>query len=306
MDLRSRLRRARRQLPTAASSRTGRRPFFTAVHTLSSRLPNLVAVGKLRGRLHRQSVASAIPTTGMPVPRPAAVVTDEQRMRSVELAVGWEFDDQELLRDALTHRSYLNETAEHRPSNERLEFLGDSVLGLIVTDFLYGEFPDLNEGELTNIRSALVRTEALAGFARDINLGANIFVGRGEELNRGRFRPGGLACAFEALLGAVYLDKGYDSARDFALRSVQPALDDVFQLRLHKNGKSTLQEIIQSRRQLTPSYHVVREVGPDHDKSFTVEVRVGEDVLGRGIASNKRSAEQLAAQDALEALQVDA
>jgi len=227
-------------------------------------------------------------------------------MRAVELAVGWEFADQTLLRDALTHRSFLNEIPDDRPSNERLEFLGDSVLSLIVTDFLYDEFPDLNEGDLTNIRSALVRTEALAGFARDINLGANLFVGRGEELSRGRFRAGGLACAFEALLGAIYLDRGYDGARDFAMRFVQPALDDVFQLRLHKNGKSTLQEVVQARRQMTPSYHVVQEVGPDHDKSFTVEVRVGEVVLGRGIASNKRAAEQLAAQDALEGLNVEA
>lgn len=227
-------------------------------------------------------------------------------MRNVEASVGWSFNDQQLLRDALTHRSYLNETAEERPSNERLEFLGDSVLGLIVTDFLYEQFPLLSEGELTNIRSALVRTEALAGFAREISLGNNLFVGRGEELNRGRFRPSGLACAYEALLGAIYLDHGYDAAGEFALRFVQPALQDVFHLRLHKNGKSTLQEVVQSRQQATPSYHVVQEVGPDHDKSFTVEVRVSGNVLGRGIASSKRAAEQLAAQDALEALNVQA
>ncbi len=227
-------------------------------------------------------------------------------MRNVEATVGWQFHDQQLLRDALTHRSFLNETYEERPSNERLEFLGDSVLGLIVTHFLYEQFPRLSEGELTNIRSALVRTEALAGFAREINLGNNLFVGRGEELNRGRFRPSGLACAYEALLGAVYLDHGYDAARDFALRFVQPALEDVFHLRLHKNGKSTLQEVVQSRQQATPTYHVVQEAGPDHDKSFTVEVRVGGDVLGRGIATSKRAAEQLAAQDALEALNVEA
>ncbi|HEV3310992.1 MAG TPA: ribonuclease III [Chloroflexota bacterium] len=223
-------------------------------------------------------------------------------MRNVELAVGWEFQDQQLLREALTHRSFLNEIPEDRPSNERLEFLGDSVLGLIITDYLFERFPKLTEGELTNIRSALVRTEALAGFAREINLGSNLFVGRGEELSRGRFRPAGLACAFEALLGAVYLDRGYLGAREFALRFAVPALDDVFQLRLHKNGKSTLQEIIQARSQQTPSYHVVSQIGPDHEKSFTVEVRVGPDVLGRGIASSKRAAEQLAAQDALEAL----
>lgn len=226
-------------------------------------------------------------------------------MASVEEALGWPFGNRRLLREALTHRSFLNETAEDRPSNERLEFLGDSVLGIIVTDYLYQRFPKLTEGELTNIRSALVRTETLAGFAREINLGTNLFVGKGEEVSRGRHRPTGLACAFEALLGAIYLDRGYEAARVFALRFTVPALDDVFELRLHKNGKSTLQEIVQSSRQQTPSYHVIREAGPDHDKSFTVEVRVGSDILGKGIASNKRTAEQLAAQDALEALNIE-
>jgi len=304
MDLRSRLRFIRRDRAATAPRSPWRWPPLAALRRLSSRLPNLRAFAKTLGRTLAGSGAPQ--PASVPLPRPSPIITDEQRQRNVELVVGWEFDDPTLLRDALTHRSYLNETAEERPSNERLEFLGDSVLGLIVTDFLYDEFPELSEGDLTNIRSALVRTEALAGFARDINLGSNIFIGRGEELSRGRFRPGGLACAFEALLGAVYLDKGYGAAREFALRFVQPALDDVFQLRLHKNGKSTLQEIVQARRQMTPSYHVIQEVGPDHDKSFTVEVRVGEDALGRGIASNKRAAEQLAAQDALEALNVEA
>jgi ribonuclease III len=266
----------------------------------------LAKFGRLAKRFPLAFRRNRAALTPAPLPRPRSVVTDEQRMRNVEAAVGWEFLDQQLLRDALTHRSYLNETAEDRPSNERLEFLGDSVLGLIVTDYLYDQFPKLTEGELTNIRSALVRTEALAGFAREISLGNNVFVGRGEELNRGRFRPSGLACAYEALLGAVYLDHGYDAAREFALRFVEPALDDVFHLRLHKNGKSTLQEVVQSRQQVTPSYHVVQEAGPDHDKSFTVEVRVAGDILGRGIASSKRAAEQLAAQDALEALNVEA
>lgn len=305
MDLRSRLWFIRRK----PSGRDGRlsRPGPAVAHALgsfSSRLANLTHLPKAWTRVPRRG--SAVSTISPPLPRPSPVVTNEQRMRNVQVAVGWEFEDETLLRDALTHRSFLNEIADERPSNERLEFLGDSVLGLIVTDFLYEQFPGLSEGELTNIRSALVRTEALAGFARDINLGANLFVGRGEELSRGRFRPSGLACAFEALLGAIYLDKGYHPARHFALRFVQPALEDVLHLRLHRNGKSTLQEIIQAERQLTPSYHVVREIGPDHEKSFTVEVRVGEEILGRGIASNKRAAEQLAAQDALETMNVPA
>jgi len=236
-----------------------------------------------------------------PTPSWVAASEEEQAAR-LEATIGITFTDRDLLRDALTHRSFLNETAEDRVSNERLEFLGDSVLGLVVTDFLYHRFPELTEGELTNIRSALVRTETLAGFAREINLGGTIFVGRGEELSRGRNRPSGLACAFEALLGAIYLDQGEPVAREFVMRFAAPALEEVLALRLHRNGKSSLQQLIQASRQQTPSYHVVREAGPDHDKSFTVEVRVGDDVLGRGVASNKRSAEQLAAQDALEAL----
>lgn len=233
---------------------------------------------------------------------PLGLPREDFRLQNVEAILGWQFSDEQMLRDALTHRSYLNESGEEGSSNERLEFLGDSVLGVIVTDYLFHKFPTLTEGELTNIRSALVRTETLAGFARDMNLGANLFVGKGEELTRGRQRPSGLACAFEALLGAVYLDRGYTAAREFALRFVVPTLEDVLELRLHKNGKSTLQEVMQARAQRTPSYHVIDETGPDHNKSFTVEVRVGEDVLGRGIASNKRAAEQLAAQDALESI----
>ncbi len=261
---------------------------------------------RFRRRILPLLLTDATPSNGSVATYPSRprLGRDEERMRNVEEAIGWEFSNQSLLRDALTHRSYLNETKEERPSNERLEFLGDSVLGLIVTDYLYHRFPKLTEGELTNLRSALVRTETLAGFSRQINLGTNLFLGKGEELTRGRHRPAGLACAFEALLGAIYLDQGYEGAREFALRFTVPALDDVFQLRLHRNGKSMLQELVQGQRQQAPTYHVVREVGPDHDKSFTVEVRVGHEVLGRGVASNKRAAEQLAAHDALEGMHV--
>lgn len=261
---------------------------------------------RLRRRILAPAPVDVSPSNGSVTTAAVAPRADrnEERMRNVESAIGWEFKSRSLLRDALTHRSYLNETKENRPSNERLEFLGDSVLGLIVTDYLYHRFPKLSEGELTNLRSALVRTETLAGFSRSINLGTDLFLGKGEELTRGRHRPAGLACAFEALLGAIYLDQGYDKAREFALHFAEPALDDVFQLRLHRNGKSMLQELVQGQRQQAPTYHVVREMGPDHDKSFTVEVRVGHEVLGRGVASNKRAAEQLAAHDALEGMNI--
>ncbi len=298
MDLRQRFEGARK-----TSKRMGgifRRSWGRVGSTLSThfRLPDL----KLRSRIRRGPGRLTLPEPSPPDP---AILLEgtQRRMAAIEATLGWRFNDRSLLRDALTHRSYLNETRDDRPSNERLEFLGDSVLGLIVTDYLYHRFPDLTEGELTNLRSALVRTEALARFAREMNLGTSLFVGKGEEQSRGRQRPAGLACAFEALLGAIYLDRGYEVARVFALSFAVPALDDVFELQLHRNGKSMLQELVQANRQQTPSYHVVREIGPDHDKSFTVEVRIGSEVLGKGVASNKRTAEQLAAQDALEDLQ---
>jgi ribonuclease-3 len=207
-----------------------------------------------------------------------------------------------LLREALTHRSYLNEIDQAWPSNERLEFLGDAVLGLISTDYLFQRFPEYGEGELTNLRSALVRTETLARFSQDLGLGEYLFLGRGEEMSAGRKRPGGLACAFEALLGAMYLDQGYDRVRSFALGFLEPELAAVLEGRLHKNAKSVLQELVQARMQQTPTYHLIAESGPDHAKAFTVEVRVGARVLGRGHDRSKRGAEQAAAEIALEQL----
>jgi ribonuclease-3 len=212
------------------------------------------------------------------------------------------FQNPALLREALTHRSYLNEINQAWPSNERLEFLGDAVLGIISTDYLFSRFPEMGEGELTNLRSALVRTETLARFAQDIDLGEYLFLGRGEEMSHGRKRPGGLACAFEALLGAMYCDQGYESARSFALGFLEPELDSVLEGRLHRNAKSVLQELVQARMQQTPTYHLIEESGPDHAKAFTVEVRVGKRVLGRGHDRSKRGAEQAAAELALEHL----
>ena len=204
-----------------------------------------------------------------------------------------------LLREALTHRSYLNEIDQAWPSNERLEFLGDSVLGVISTDYLFHRFTDLGEGELTNLRSALVRTETLARFAQQMGLGEYLFLGRGEEMSQGRRRPAGLACAFEALLGAIYLDAGYERAQRFAMGYIGRELESVLAGRTHQNAKSVLQELVQAQMQQTPSYHLVEESGPDHAKSFTVEVRVGSRVLGQGHDRSKRGAEQLAAESAL-------
>jgi ribonuclease III len=239
-----------------------------------------------------------------PPPRtvPNRTLTDGGRVEALQRDLGMRFADPNILREALTHRSYLNEINQAWPSNERLEFLGDAVLGLLTTDYLFRRFSELGEGELTNLRSALVRTETLARFAQEIDLGRYLFLGRGEEMSQGRRRPAGLACAFEALLGSIYMDAGYQAARDFAMRFVEPELTTVVEGRLHRNAKSVLQELVQAQMQQTPSYHLVEETGPDHAKAFTIEVRIGDEVLGRGHDRSKRGAEQSAAEIALRRL----
>ncbi len=273
--------------PTNTQSRSRLRRLFFGIR--SAKDPRKVRAGGLDGS----------PTT-LVEERPAPRNTE--RVQALESALGIHFNDPTLLREALTHRSYLNEIEQAWPSNERLEFLGDSVLGLITTNFLFHRFPELGEGELTNLRSALVRTETLAHFSEEMKLGTYLFLGRGEEMSSGRRRPAGLACAFEALLAAIYLDAGYDAARSFAMRFVEPELEAVLKGRLHKNAKSALQELSQSRMQVTPTYHLLEESGPDHAKSFTVEVKLGDRVMGRGHDRSKRGAEQAAAEQALDAL----
>jgi ribonuclease-3 len=226
-------------------------------------------------------------------------LSDGERVHALQRDLEMRFADATVLREALTHRSYLNEINQAWPSNERLEFLGDAVLGLLTTDYLFRRFPELGEGELTNLRSALVRTETLARFAQEIDLGRYLFLGRGEEMSQGRRRPAGLACAFEALLGSIYIDAGYATARNFAMRFVEPELATVVEGRLHRNAKSVLQELVQAQMQQTPSYHLIEESGPDHAKAFTIEVRIGDEVLGRGHDRSKRGAEQSAAEIAL-------
>lgn len=243
-----------------------------------------------------------IPTPPRPAAEPQSLprsLPASHRVKALEESLSISFNNPEILREALTHRSYLNEAEVACPSNERLEFMGDAVLGLISTDYLFHRYGQLEEGELTNLRSALVRTETLARFAQDINLGQYLFLGRGEEMSKGRQRAGGLACAFEALIAAIYEDQGYEAARSFVMPFLEPELDEVVVGRKHKNAKSMLQELVQAQMQQTPTYHLVEESGPDHAKSFTVEVRVGNRVLGSGHDRSKRGAEQSAAEKAL-------
>ncbi|HEX6481322.1 MAG TPA: ribonuclease III [Ktedonobacteraceae bacterium] len=217
---------------------------------------------------------------------------------SLEEALGIHFHNPELLHLALTHRSYIYETAgEGLSSNERLEFLGDSILAFISADFLYKAFPNLSEGELSDIRAILVKRDTLANFARGLHLGDFLLLGRGEQHSGGGQRV--LASAFEALLGAIYLDQGIETVRSFLLPRLEPLARDIVQKRLFKDNKSLFQELAQAHDGITPSYRLVSQEGPSHNREFTVEVMLGNQVAGRGHGRNKQAAEQEAANNAL-------
>ena len=216
----------------------------------------------------------------------------------LEEALGVHFQDQALLRLSLTHRSYIYETAgAGLSSNERIEFLGDSVLAFISADFLYRTFPALSEGELSDVRAALVKMGTLATFARDIQLGSFLLLGKGEQSSGGSQRI--LASAFEALLGAIYLDQGMEVVKRFLVPRLEPIAHDIVKKRLFKDNKSLFQELAQAHDGITPSYRLVSQEGPSHDREFTVEVVLGEQVVGRGQGRNKQAAEQEAAYVAL-------
>ncbi|HLH60430.1 MAG TPA: ribonuclease III [Ktedonobacteraceae bacterium] len=217
---------------------------------------------------------------------------------ALEEALGVHFGNPQLLQLALTHRSYIFETAgAGLSSNERLEFLGDSILAFISADFLYRTFPELSEGELSDIRAILVKRDTLASFAREIQLGNYLLMGRGEQHSGGGQRV--LASAFEAVLGAIYLDQGMEVVRDFLLPRLEPLAHNIVQKRLFKDHKSLFQEMAQARDGITPSYRLVSQEGPSHDREFTVEVMLGPLVAGRGHGRNKQTAEQEAAYNAL-------
>lgn len=216
----------------------------------------------------------------------------------LEEALGVHFQNQALLRLALTHRSYIYETAgAGLSSNERIEFLGDSVLTFISADFLYRTFPELSEGELSDVRAALVKMGTLATFARDIQLGDFLLLGKGEQSSGGSQRI--LASAFEALLGAIYLDQGMEVVKRFLVPRLEPIAHDVVKKRLFKDNKSLFQELAQAHDGITPSYRLVSQEGPSHDREFKVVVMLGEQVVGRGQGRNKQAAEQEAAHIAL-------
>jgi ribonuclease-3 len=218
----------------------------------------------------------------------------------LQQTLGLQFGDASLLECALTHRSFLNEnSAAEMKDNERLEFLGDAVLDFIVAEHLVRCFPDRQEGDLTSLRAALVRTETLAEFADQIRLGSYLRLGRGEAESGGRRRPALLCSGFEALMGAVFLDQGLDAVAKLVLSFVLPTIPNVLAEELDRDAKSQLQVWSQAQWHLTPRYRTVSERGPDHAKEFTVEVLIGETVHGQGQGTSKQSAEQAAAAAAL-------
>ncbi|MFC1977638.1 ribonuclease III [Chloroflexota bacterium] len=221
-------------------------------------------------------------------------------LAALQQTLGVSFNDVSLLEQALVHSSYINENPDFAlASNERLEFLGDAVLGLIVAEKLYQDFPHLDEGEMTKLRAALVRRDTLARMAKAIGLGEYLYLGKGEEASGGRHKPANLAAALEAVIAAVFLDRGSSIAGDLILRLLDIELQEVVSQGTGVDYKSELQELIQAQEQQTPAYYVIETTGPDHDKRFTVEVRLGEALLGRGSGKNKKAAETEAARSAL-------
>lgn len=222
--------------------------------------------------------------------------------KKLEEQIGLKFKDYKLLRQAFVHRSYLN---EHRgsklESNERLEFLGDAVLELVVTEYLYLNYPN-PEGELTNWRSALVKGEMLAKIATELNLGEYLFLSHGEEKSGGRKKDYLLANTFEAVIGVIYLELGYEMAKGFISKFLLVHLEDILETGSHIDSKSRLQEMAQEKVGTTPSYELQHEEGPDHDKIFTMGAFIGERMVGKGGGGSKQVAEQKAAEDALKRL----
>ena len=210
--------------------------------------------------------------------------------------------DSSLLETALTHRSALNEVSSGTSSkehNERLEFLGDAVLELIVSHFLFTEYPHEPEGKLTAFRSALVKTETLALVAQELDLGNKIYMSKGEEAGNGRNNPGLLANTMEAVIGAIYLDQGFEQATRFVKENIVSRLDEIKQKRLYKDSKSLLQEVVQAQGKPTPEYEVISSEGKDHEKKFTVVVKIEEKIFGQGSGLSKQQAQQQAASQAL-------
>lgn len=218
-----------------------------------------------------------------------------------EKQLGVKFNNKDLLTQAFTHRSYVNENVKlPHGHNERLEFLGDAVLELIVTDYLYKNYPNQNEGELTAYRSALFNAVIISEVASEINMNDFLLLSKGEAKDMGKARMYILANTYEAFLGALYLDQGYEISRDFVLKTLVPKIVKIIKKKLYRDGKSLIQEKAQEVVGITPSYKVISATGPDHDKQFVIGLYIGNELIAEGKGKSKQEAEQSAAREALE------
>lgn len=226
-----------------------------------------------------------------------------KKINELENNLGIVFKNKEHLINALTHRSYLNEHKDIKVHNERLEFLGDAVLELIVSDYLFNKFPNRSEGDLTSFRSALVKTESLADTARKLGIGESLLLSKGEEDTGGRTKDYLLANTFEAIIGAIYIDQGYEKCKEFVYTHLIPKLNDIIKNRSDIDNKTRIQEITQAKYKVTPVYEVIHEEGPDHNKKFTVVVKINNKVIGKGVGKSKQKAQEQAALNGIEYLE---
>ncbi|KAF3362835.1 Ribonuclease 3 [Chlamydiales bacterium STE3] len=224
-----------------------------------------------------------------------------KKTSKIEDKLGYVFKDKHLLALAFIHRSYINENKHVTQHNERLEFLGDSVLGLLIADYLYQQLPNTPEGDLSYLRSRLVEAASCVLYVTKLNVDGFLLLGKGERMNDGRGRESILADLFEAIIGAIYLDGGLEASRAFIFNNFFPEIDSILKTPL-RNWKALLQDYCQKKHQQPPDYKILDETGPDHSKIFLVAVALNEEVLGQGHGSSKKEAQQAAAQDALKKL----
>lgn len=221
-------------------------------------------------------------------------------LKAFEKILGVAFKNRALLTQALTHRSFINENPNTLGGhNERLEFLGDAVLELAITEYIYEKFPEKPEGELTSLRASLVNSNILGAVASELDFNNFLLLSRGEARDVGRARQYILANAYEAVVGAIYLDQGYGPVRDFIIRILAPKISEILEKKLYRDAKSLFQEEAQERVSITPTYEVSKEWGPDHDKHFIIGVYLGKDLIAEGEGPSKQEAQQQAAEAAL-------
>lgn len=222
----------------------------------------------------------------------------QQNIPAIEAKLGYTFQDSSLLILAFVHRSYINENRSITQHNERLEFLGDAVLGMIISDYLYRFLPTTAEGQLSYLRSRLVEAASCVNYMQSLNIASFVLLGKGEKMNDGRGRDSILADLFEAIMGAIYLDGGLEAAKQFLFRNFTSHIDAILKTPL-RNWKALLQDLCQKKFQQTPVYQVLQATGPDHSKIFEISVLINQKEVGRGKGASKKEAQQAAAADAI-------